>query len=89
MQFNPWPRSVGEGPGVAMGYGVSCRHGWDLVWLGCRLVAAAPIQPLARELPYAMGVALEKKKRKKPKGPYQEKTEKQETPSFPGNNFNM
>ena len=41
----------------------------DLVlpWLWRRLAAAAPIQPLAWELPYAMGVALEKAKRQKKK----------------------
>ena len=31
----------------------------------CRLAAAAPIQPLARELPYAAGVATKREKRKK------------------------
>ena len=30
---------------------------------GCRPAAAAPIRPLARELPYALGVALKKKKK--------------------------
>ena len=29
-----------------------------------RLVAAAPIRPLARELPYAVGAALKRKKKK-------------------------
>ena len=29
-----------------------------LLWLGCRLVAVALIQPLAWELPYATGAAL-------------------------------
>ena len=29
-----------------------------LLWLWCRLVTVAPIRPLARELPYAEGVAL-------------------------------
>ena len=48
---------------------VSCRHGLDLVllWLWCRLLAAAPIQPLAWELLYATGVAPRKKKKKKMK----------------------
>ena len=31
-----------------------------LVWLWCRPAAAAPIQPLARELSYAAGIALKK-----------------------------
>ena len=33
-----------------------------LLWLWCRLLTAALIQPLAWELPYAAGVALKKKK---------------------------
>ena len=32
-----------------------------LLWLWCRLAAAAQIQPLAWELPYATGAALKKK----------------------------
>ena len=36
-----------------------------LLWLWCRPAAADPIQPLARELLYAVGVAVKKKKRKK------------------------
>ena len=40
-------------------YGVGRRHGPDpmWLWLWCRLVAVAPIQPLAWELPYAVGAA--------------------------------
>ena len=50
-----------------MSCGVGCRCGLDppLLWLWCRLVATAPIQPLAWEPPYVMGVALEKTKKKK------------------------
>ena len=47
---------------------MSCgRRGSDseLLWLWLRPSATAPIQPLAWELPYARGVALEKAKRKK------------------------
>ena len=36
-----------------------------MLWLWCRPLAAALIQPLARELPYAAGAALERKKKKK------------------------
>ena len=36
-----------------------------ILWLWCRLTAAAPIQPLAWEPPYATSVALKKKKVKK------------------------
>ena len=35
-----------------------------LQWLWCRPAAAAPIQHLARELPYASSAALKKKKKK-------------------------
>ena len=34
-----------------------------LLWLGLVLAAVAPVGPLAWELPYAMGVALKKKKK--------------------------
>ena len=52
------------------GYGItkSCNRGqrcsWDLelLWLWCRLVATAPIRPLAWETPYAMGAALKRQK---------------------------
>ena len=36
-----------------------------LLWLWCRLVATAPIRPLAWEPLYAVGGALKKKKKKK------------------------
>ena len=44
-----------KGSGIAMRCGVGFRHGLDLalLWLWSRLAAAAPIQPLAWELPYA------------------------------------
>ena len=47
-----------------MSCGVGCRHGSDpaLLWLWCRLAAAAPIGPLAWESPYATAVALKDKK---------------------------
>ena len=49
--------SVGQGSSTAISCGVGRRHGLDpaLLWLWCRLAAVAPIQPLAWELPYAMG----------------------------------
>ena len=52
-----------------MSCGVGRRHGSDplLLWLWCRLVATAPIGPLAWEPPYATGAALEKAKRQKKK----------------------
>ena len=43
---------------------VGCRHSSDptLLWLWCRLAAAALIGPLAWEPPYAPGTALKSKK---------------------------
>ena len=57
----------GLGFGVAVSCGVGRRRGSDpkLLWLWCRPAATAPIQPLAWELPYATGAALEKTKRQK------------------------
>ena len=49
-----------------MSYGVGCRRSLDLamLWLWCSTAGAAPIRPLDWELPYAMGVALKRKKKK-------------------------
>ena len=49
-----------------MSCGVSLRYSLDLalLWLGCRLAAIAPIQPLDWVLPYATDVALKKQKNK-------------------------
>ena len=49
-----------------MSCGVVYRCGSDpaLLWLGCRPAAAAPLRPLAWELPYATGAALKRKKQK-------------------------
>ena len=44
-----------------MSCGVGPRHGLDSEVLWCRPEAAAPIRPLAWELPYAVGTALKKK----------------------------
>ena len=50
-----------------MSYGVARRQGSDLalLCLWCRLVATALIWPLAWELLYTMGAALEKTNKKK------------------------
>ena len=45
-----------------LGVGLRCSSDLVLLWLWCRLAAAAPFQPLALEPPYATGVALERKK---------------------------
>ena len=52
-----------------MSCGVGCRRGSDLalLWLWRRLVATAPIRPLAWETPYAAGAAQEMTKRQKKK----------------------
>ena len=52
-----------------MSCSIGCRRGSDptLMWLWRRLVATAPIEPLAWEPPHAMGAALEKTKRQKKK----------------------
>ena len=52
-----------------MSRSVGCRHGWDpmLLWQWHRPEAGAPIRPLARELPWAPGVFLKSKKKKKSK----------------------
>ena len=52
-----------------MSCGVDHRHGSDptLLWLWHRLVAIAPIRPLAWEPPCATGAALEKGKKTKKK----------------------
>ena len=36
-----------------------------MLWLWCRLEAVSSIQPLAWELPYAAGVTLKKKKKRR------------------------
>ena len=57
---------VGQG---AMSCGLGCRHGLDpaLLLLCCRPcckpTAAAPIQSVAWELPYAVGVAVKRQKK--------------------------
>ena len=54
-------------PAFAVSCGVGHRRGSDpaLLWLWRRLAATAPIRPLAREPPYAAGVAQEMAKRQK------------------------
>ena len=58
---------MGQGSGVAMSCGVGLRRGSDpaLLWLWHRLVAVAPIRPLAWEPPHAMDAALKSKKKKR------------------------
>ena len=58
--------SVSRGSSIAMSQGVGHRCGSDpmLLWLWCGPAAIALIGPLAWELPYAMGVALKREKKK-------------------------
>ena len=53
-----------------MSCGAGCRRGSDpaLLWVWCRPAATAPIGPLAGELPYAAGAALEKAKSRRKGG---------------------
>ena len=59
-----------------MSCGIGRRFGSDLtllwLWLWCRLAAAAPIQPLAWEIPYATGAALKRKSKKKKKKEFED-----------------
>ena len=52
-----------------MSCGVGCRSGLDpaFLWLWCGLAAAALVEPLAWEPPYAASVALKSKKERKKK----------------------
>ena len=60
---------MGEGSGVATSCGVGrrCDSALTLLWLRCRQAAAAMIQPLTWEFPYATGVGLKRKKKLKKK----------------------
>ena len=61
-----------------MSCGVGHRLSSDLalLWLWCRLTAIALIRPLAWELPYAVGEALERQKTKKKNKNKKTKTKK-------------
>ena len=65
MNLTSTHEDVGLIHGLAVSCGVGHRHGSDpaLLWLWHRPAAAAPVQPLAWELPYATGAALKKKKK--------------------------
>ena len=49
-----------------------------MLWLWCRLAATAPIEPIAWELPYVMGVEKIKIKGKKERKGKKEKKERKE-----------
>ena len=50
---------------MSCGAGCICSLGPVLLWLWCKLAGVAPIRPLAWEIPYAVGTALKKRKKKK------------------------
>ena len=50
---------------MSCGAGHRCGSDPSLLWLWCRSTAVALIRPLAWEPPYAAGVALKSKKKKK------------------------
>ena len=58
---------------MSCGVGRRCNLDLMLLWLWCRLVATAPIRPLAWEPPYATGSALEKTKKERKKKRKKEK----------------
>ena len=57
------PTSNHEDVGLTPGLAQWVKH-MALLWLWCRPAARAPVQPLAWELPHAMGVALKRQKAK-------------------------
>ena len=57
-------RCVGSDIAVSSSVGRRCRLDATWLWLCCRLVATAPICPLAWECPYATGVTQKRKKKK-------------------------
>ena len=71
-------QEVKDRSGVAGSCGVGGRQGSDLVllWLWRRPETTAPIQPLAWESPYVVGVALKKPKRKERKKSRKKKKKK-------------
>ena len=52
---------------MSCGVGLRDSLNPELLWLWHRWAAAAPIPPLAWELPYAQGVALKRKRKRKEK----------------------
>ena len=52
---------------MSCGVGQRCSSDPTLLWLWCRLAAAAPIGPLAWEPLYAAGAALKRQKDQKKK----------------------
>ena len=53
-----------------------------MLWLWCRLAAAALVQPLGWELPYAMDATLKSKKKKKKKKKEEEREKEKNFPVY-------
>jgi len=53
---------------MSWGVGHRCSSDPELLWLWHRVAGAAPFQPLAWELPCAMGAALKRKRAKEKRG---------------------
>ena len=66
------------------GIGLRCGSDPTLLWLWCRPAAPAPVQPLAWEPPYAMGVVLNRQKTKKEKNPANPTSIHEAVGSIPG-----
>ena len=67
LWFDPWPRSMGSGSGIAMSCGVGHGRSSDPELLWHRPAATAPIQPLGWEPLYAVSMALKRHETKKKK----------------------
>ena len=59
-----WIKGLALLQGVALGCKCCSDSTLLWLWLWCRLAAAAPVRPLAWELPYATGAALKRQKKK-------------------------
>ena len=55
---------MGQGSGIALSCGGGHRCGSDPILLSLWPAATAPVQPLARDVPYAASAALKRKKKK-------------------------
>ena len=67
VSMRMWVQSLTSFSGLRIWHGHighRCSLDLALLWLWRRLPAAAPVQPLAQELPYAAGAALKRKKQK-------------------------
>ena len=57
-----WVKDLAIAMSCGVGHRRSSDPAWLWLWLWCRPAAVTPIQPLAWELTYAVGVALKTKK---------------------------